>query len=212
MLSSVPQYSYRFTPTLLHTGNQKMFRRASFKPVFISVIEANAASDPSGTRDAERVQPRQTITAALFNMSSFPRTARWTTRNLVERTTYHRRRLLVVDDYRDAAEAITVLLSLAGYDTQFVLSGQAVSAVLTTWTPELALLDINMPDMDGFAVARQLRRAQLTRRMVIVAFTAQDEHTIRAEGVAAGFDGYCQKGGDPDALLRLLDQMTQMAR
>ena len=119
----------------------------------------------------------------------------------------HRPRLLVVDDYRDGAEAISVFLSLSGYDTQYVLSGPEVPGAVTAHLPEIALLDINMPGMDGFAVARQLRQDWRTRHIVIVAFTAQDEPAIRKDGIAAGFDGYCQKGGTPDSLLHLFNQM-----
>lgn len=62
----------------------------------------------------------------------------------------------MVDDYRDGAEAISLFLSLSGYDTQYVLSGLEVAAAVTAYPPEIALLDINMLCMDGFAVARQL--------------------------------------------------------
>ena len=127
---------------------------------------------------------------------------------LPHRQAGHRRRLLVVDDHKPGAEAITASLSLSGYEAQFVLSGLAVIHVITGWTPDIAILDINMPGMDGFEVARQLRRHRQTQHIVIVAFTAQDELTVRANGIAAGFDGYCQKGAAPDSLLHLLRQVA----
>jgi CheY-like chemotaxis protein len=65
-----------------------------------------------------------------------------------------------------------------------------------------------MPDMDGFGVARQLRQNSGTRDIIIVAFTARDSSTVWKSAFAAGFDGYCQKAGVPDALLRLLSQMS----
>ena len=116
--------------------------------------------------------------------------------------------MLVVDDYYDGAEAISMFLSVSGYDTRFVLSGPEVAGAIAVWTPDVAILDINMPGMDGFGVARQLRQNPGTRDIVIVAFTAQDASTVCRSGVAAGFDGYCQKAGAPDALLRLLSQMS----
>ena len=67
-----------------------------------------------------------------------------------------------------------------------------------------------MPGMDGFAVARQLRQDEQTRNIVIVAFTAQDEDIIHVQAIAAGFDGYCQKGPPLDSLLRLLEQIAQV--
>lgn len=119
-----------------------------------------------------------------------------------------RRRLLVVDDHKPSAEAITASRCISGYDAQFVLSGQAVIEALDAWTPEIAVLDINMPGMDGFAVAHKLRQDRRTRHIAIVALTAQDEVAVRADGIDAGFDGGCQKGSAPDSLLRLLQYIA----
>ncbi|MFC0403063.1 response regulator [Paraburkholderia rhizosphaerae] len=115
---------------------------------------------------------------AVLHMRPF-QTARWTPRVLSQRQADCRRRLLVVDDYRPGAEAITASLYLSGYEAQFVLSGMAVIHAINGWTPDIAILDINMPGMDGFEVARQLRRHRQTQHIVIVAFTAQDEYVLR---------------------------------
>lgn len=80
--------------------------------------------------------------------------------------------------------------------------------VIARWMPEIAVLDINMPCIDGFTLARQLRNEVRTQRIILLAFTAYDEITIQTNGIAAGFDGYCQKGTGPAPLLRLLEQMT----
>ncbi|KXV05034.1 hypothetical protein CR51_13020 [Caballeronia megalochromosomata] len=117
--------------------------------------------------------------------------------------------MLVVDDYRAGAEAITAVLSIEGYDARCVLSGHAALELTATWIPDIALLDINMPEMDGFALARQLRRTSETQHVALVAFTSQDERITRIPGVAVGFDAYCQKSGTTDALLQLLVRMTQ---
>ncbi|WP_429526607.1 response regulator [Paraburkholderia youngii] len=127
---------------------------------------------------------------------------------MLPKKTHHRRRLLVVDDCQPGAEAITASLSLAGYEAQFVLSGMAVIQAVNGWTPEIALLDINMPDLDGFAVARQLRQHGQTHHIFIVAFTAQDEVAVYPNAIAAGFDAYCQKGSAPDSLLHFLEQIA----
>jgi two-component system OmpR family response regulator len=68
-------------------------------------------------------------------------------------------------------------------------------------------MDINMPVMDGFAVARQLRQHGCSRHITIVAFTAQDESTIRSNGTAVGFDAYCQKRSGPNASIYLFRQI-----
>ncbi|WP_429299049.1 response regulator transcription factor [Paraburkholderia sp. GAS199] len=69
-----------------------------------------------------------------------------------------RPRLLVVDDFRDGVEAISLFLSLSGYNVQYVLSGLEVATAVIACPPEIALLDINMPRMDGFSVAQHCGR------------------------------------------------------
>ncbi|MEM5300013.1 response regulator [Burkholderia sp. JPY481] len=95
---------------------------------------------------------------------------------------------------------IAAALSASGYGTQFAVGVPAALAAMAAWMPEIALLDINMPGTDGFRFARELRHDARTQHLVLLAFTAYDEITIRAKGIAAGFDGYCQKGAAPDLL------------
>jgi len=146
--------------------------------------------------------------ADIQSFMSFSHTARWTPRKLPGGTT-DRRRVLVVDDYHDGAEAISMFLSLSGYETRFVLSGREVDGAIAGWTPDIALLDINMPGMDGFGVARQLRDNPRTQDILIIAFTAQDLSIVWRHAIAAGFDGYCQKAGAPDVLIHFLSQMCR---
>lgn len=118
------------------------------------------------------------------------------------------RRVLVVDDYRPGAEAVPASLTAAGYAVRFVLDGPAALHTVRAWIPQFVLLDINMPGMDGYAVARRLREEVLTQHTVIVAFTALDEPTARLSGIDSGFDAYCQKGAAPGPLLRLLEMLA----
>lgn len=141
-------------------------------------------------------------------MKPFLHTARWTLRTLSQRQSNGPPRLLVIDDDSKGAEATTASLSSSGYDTQFAVGATAALLAVAAWMPEIALLDINMPGMDGFALARELRRDTLTQHMVLLAYTACDEATVHANGIAAGFDGYCRKGTAPRSLLRLLGQMA----
>lgn len=134
--------------------------------------------------------------------------ARWTARTLPAQHVGASRRLLVVDDYRLGAEAVAASLSLIGYDARFVLDGQAALQTVAVWVPDIVVLDINMPGMDGFRVARQLRQDIQAQGIVIVAFTAQDELVVRTEGLASGFDAYCQKGAALVPLVRLLELIS----
>lgn len=135
-------------------------------------------------------------------------TARWTTRTVPPAPVQTVHRLLIVDDYRPGAEALAASLLLAGYDAQCVLEGPAALRVVAAWWPDIVVLDINMPGMDGYAVAREIRQNAQTQHIIIVAFTALDEMTARPEGLAAGFDAYCQKGAAPEPMLRLLESLT----
>ncbi|MBB5511257.1 response regulator [Paraburkholderia atlantica] len=116
--------------------------------------------------------------------------------------------MLVIDDDEKGAEAIAAVLSASGYGTRFAVGVPAALAAMASWMPAIALLDINMPGTDGFGLARQLRRHGRTQHLVLLAFTAYDEVTVRAKGIAAGFDGYVQKGAAPDLLLKLLRQIA----
>ena len=140
----------------------------------------------------------------LTPMPPVSHTARWTARSPTKLS----RRLLIVDDYRDGAESISMLLTLAGYDVRFVLRGGEALDTAKNHAPSVALVDINMPVMDGFSVARQLRQDCQTEGILLIAYTALDESAVRGHGIAAGFDGYCQKVG-PDLLLRLLHRIVR---
>jgi len=103
------------------------------------------------------------------------------------------RRVLVVDDNRDAAEALALLLGALGHEVKVLNDGAEAIALSTHWQPDLMLLDIGLPDIDGFEVARRLRGMPDLNGMRLVACTGYggDEH--RRQMTAAGFDGHLLK-------------------
>ncbi|BBU29360.1 two-component system response regulator [Burkholderia sp. THE68] len=117
-------------------------------------------------------------------------------------------RILVVDDNVFSAEALSAALASDGFDTRFALSGVDALHAVDGWVPHVVILDITMPEHDGYATARVLRRIARTRDAVIIAFTALGEETVRSEGVPSGFDGYCQKGNPPGAIVRLIERLV----
>jgi two-component system, OmpR family, response regulator len=117
-------------------------------------------------------------------------------------------RILVVDDNEASAEGLAAALDADGLDTRYVLSGVDALHVIDGWVPHVVVLDISMPEHDGFATARVLRRISPTRDAGIIAFTALGEDYVRTKGVRAGFDGYCQKGNAPHALVRLIKRLV----
>lgn len=136
------------------------------------------------------------------------RAARWSTRPVVQRHS-HGLRLLVVDDYAPGAEAVTAALLADGYDVRCVFCGRAALELVGTWTPDIAVLDINMPEMNGFELAVLLRQCRVTSDIGMIAFTALDESAVRVEAAATAFDAYCQKAGTPTTLSRLITQMLR---
>ncbi|WP_321877416.1 hybrid sensor histidine kinase/response regulator [Paraburkholderia bannensis] len=112
--------------------------------------------------------------------------------------------ILIVDDNRDAADSLGELLALLGAQVRIVRDGPAALAMFDSWTPQVALLDIGMPGMDGYEVARRVRAHPAGARVVLIALTGwgQDEHRRRSK--AAGIDFHLVKPVDMRALHQLL--------
>jgi DNA-binding response OmpR family regulator len=106
--------------------------------------------------------------------------------------------VLVVEDDHDLAHALELELSHAGYDVRIVADGPAALRVQQEWSPELVLLDLGLPSLDGLDVCRRLRAAT---RVPILIITARDAITDRVRGLDAGADDYLVKPVSLDELL-----------
>jgi two-component system CheB/CheR fusion protein len=109
--------------------------------------------------------------------------------------------VLVVDDYPDAAESLARVLRLDGHDARAALGGDAAAALLEGWVPDVAVLDLRMPGVDGFALAERLRALPRPPLLVAVSGSALKADWARA---AAAFDRHFLKPVDPHALAELL--------
>jgi signal transduction histidine kinase len=114
-------------------------------------------------------------------------------------------RILVVDDNQDAAEATSVLLELSGHEVKTVGDGPEALASAPVYAPDVVLLDIGLPGIDGYEVAVQLRRLPETRGACLIALTGYGQPADRARAREAGFDHHLTKPADPDELLRLVE-------
>lgn len=114
-----------------------------------------------------------------------------------------RRRVLVIEDSPDGRESLRVLLELWGYQVEVADDGEQGVRKALEWRPDAALVDIGLPLLDGFGVARALR-SQLGRSVLLVAITGYSSHQARAEAVAVGFDAYLTKPADPEKIRSLL--------
>ena len=112
-------------------------------------------------------------------------------------------RILVVDDNDDAAESSAVLLRLSGHEVQVAAEGQAALDLMDTFRPDVVLLDIGLPDMDGYEVARRIRSMPGHAHVLLVALSGygQAEHLVRSH--EAGFNHHLVKPAD----LRELDTL-----
>lgn len=114
------------------------------------------------------------------------------------------RRLLVVDDNQDAAKSLATLLELQGYDVCVAHDGPTALARFQSHCPEVVFLDLGMPGMDGYTVARRMREAAGSKAVVIAALTGWGQEADRRRTTEAGFDHHLVKPVDLDALNQLL--------
>jgi PAS domain S-box-containing protein len=114
------------------------------------------------------------------------------------------RRVLVADDNRDAADSLAMLLSLARHDVRVAYSGREAVALARTFRPDVALLDIGMPELDGYDVARALRKESWGANVWLVALTGWGQEEDKQRACDAGFDHHLTKPVDPETLEVLL--------
>jgi PAS domain S-box-containing protein len=113
-------------------------------------------------------------------------------------------RVLVVDDNTDGAESLALLLRFAGHLVEVAHDGEAALAVAERFRPEVALLDIGLPGLNGYEVCQRLRREPWGQAMTIVALTGWGQEDDRRRSREAGFDSHMVKPVDPPALMALL--------
>jgi len=116
-----------------------------------------------------------------------------------------RARILIADDNRDAADSLGMLLELAGHDVKVAHSGNAALASGASYRPDIVILDIGMPDMSGYDVARSARQEPWGKSAYFVALTGWGQAADKERAAAAGFDHHLTKPIDADLLSALLD-------
>jgi CheY-like chemotaxis protein len=114
------------------------------------------------------------------------------------------RRILVVDDNRDSLETLAILLRLHGHEVVTADDGRSAFEALEAFTPDVALLDIGLPDTDGYEVARRMRAAAGGRPLLLVAVTGWGGRADRMRSREAGFDEHLVKPIDWEELQRVL--------
>lgn len=114
-------------------------------------------------------------------------------------------RILAVDDVSHNLELMTYLLTASGHEVIAAATGMDALRLAAEHHPDLVVLDVQLPDIDGYEVLRRLRAAPATGQVPVIAVTAYAMVGDRDDALAAGFDGYLAKPIDPMTLADALD-------
>jgi PAS domain S-box-containing protein len=120
------------------------------------------------------------------------------------------RRILVADDNTDAAESLAMTLKLRGHEVEIAQDGRRALEIANLLHPQIALLDIGMPELNGYELARQIRSHAWGRHMRLVAVTGWGQDEDRRQALAAGFDEHLTKPIDPQRLIAVIEAATPM--
>ncbi len=121
-----------------------------------------------------------------------------------------KRRVLVVDDYPDIADIVSVLIKILGYDCRTALSGREALQVVEEFDPEIILLDIKLPDVCGWEMGERLKRRG--RRLFLVAVTGYGQTRDLVRSSKAGFDVHITKPADLKIVKRVLSDAEKNLR
>jgi CheY-like chemotaxis protein len=117
----------------------------------------------------------------------------------------HVPRVLIADDYDDAAESLSLLLKATGARTEIALDGRRALEIALRWRPQVCVLDLQMPGLDGRDIAREIRAQAWEERPLLIALTGWTGQRERNSALAAGFDHYVTKPVEPAWLIRLIE-------
>ena len=128
-------------------------------------------------------------------------------REIQQAPTTAARRILVVDDHPDVAETLVMMLRIMGHDTATAHDGLDAVAVAEAFRPDVILMDIGMPNLNGYDACRRIREQPWGRRIVMVAQTGWGQRDDKQRAIASGFDRHITKPIDPAALERMLAEI-----
>jgi CheY-like chemotaxis protein len=130
---------------------------------------------------------------------------------LGELPTTERLRVLVVDDYPDSAETASMLLALYGHECRTAVTGRGALDEAAAFDPDIVILDIGLPDISGYEVARALRARAAGRPLYLAAVTGWGQPEDRVQALAAGFDQHILKPTNAAKILQIL-QLAAVSR
>ena len=121
-------------------------------------------------------------------------------------------RILVVDDLKDITQTMGVLFEALGHDTKVAADGRQAVTTTLDFEPDIIFMDLDMPVLNGYEAAREIRSAPLPRQPFLIALTAAHGVAIEVATRAVGFDFYLRKPADTNALLALVADLSTRTR
>lgn len=118
-------------------------------------------------------------------------------------------RVLVVEDNPDVRNMLRILLELDGHDVEAAVDGRQGLEMIELYQPDVALVDIGLPGLDGYEIARQVRGNPENENVYLVALTGYGERKDRRRALQAGFDAHLAKPVDLDSLTRILTECSR---
>jgi len=119
-------------------------------------------------------------------------------------------RILIADDNRDSAHSMARLLRWSGNEVEVAYDGEEALHLAQTKRPEVLLLDIGMPRLDGYRLAERIRAEAWSRQMILIAATGWGQDEDRRRSLESGFDAHLVKPVDPEALFELIARLTAL--
>lgn len=119
-------------------------------------------------------------------------------------------RILVVEDDRDTAEIVRLLLEVHGHTVRVADSGTVAIEMALADRPDVALIDIGLPGMDGYEVARRMRLEPALHGATLIAVTGYGDDQYRSGAISAGFDHYLVKPVAPDDLEKIIQDHVRL--
>jgi CheY-like chemotaxis protein len=116
-------------------------------------------------------------------------------------------RILIADDNRDGAQSLALMLDLEGYDVRTAADGLEALEIAEEFQPDVVLLDIGMPGIDGYETARRLRARPWAKSVLLCAQTGWGQEDDKRRARSAGFDRHLVKPVDPEELNRILAEV-----
>jgi CheY-like chemotaxis protein len=118
-------------------------------------------------------------------------------------------RVLIADDYPDAAESLAMLFAGWGHETRVAQDGEQALALAGQWRPDVCVLDLDMPKLDGCGAARHIREQEWEPQPLLIAFSGWTDAEHKYDALQAGFDHFVMKPVEPPKLMRIIRSLQR---